>query len=90
MLYLAYGSNMSPEQMHRRCPGARLLGAVKLRGYRLTFAGCSAIWNGGGVATIAPAPDCIVRGAVYEIDEEDLERLDRCEGVPFSYIRTRR
>lgn len=90
MLYLAYGSNMSPEQMRRRCPRARLLGAVTLHGYRLTFAGSSVIWNGGGVATIVREPECEVRGAVYEIDADDLGRLDQCEGVPFCYIRTRR
>lgn len=89
MLYLAYGSNMSPAQMQRRCPGAKLVGAVVLRSYRLSFAGWSGSWQ-GGVATIERDPDAQVAGAVYEIGAEHLERLDRFEGVPFAYTRCRR
>ena len=89
MLYLAYGSNMSPAQMQRRCPGARLIGAVVLDGYRLAFAGYSRGW-GGGVATVIPEPGAQVAGAVYDISAAHLEALDRCEGVPFAYMRCRR
>jgi gamma-glutamylcyclotransferase (GGCT)/AIG2-like uncharacterized protein YtfP len=89
MLYLAYGSNMSPAQMQRRCPGARLIGAVVLDGYRLTFTGWSGMWS-GGVATIERAPGDQVAGAVYEISAAHLATLDRCEGVPFAYTRCRR
>ena len=80
MLYLAYGSNMSPEQMERRCPGAYLVGAVVLDGYRLTFAGWSGTWQ-GGVATIERAPGEQVAGAVFEINAEHLASLDRFQTV---------
>lgn len=89
MLYFAYGSNLSPAQMQRRCPGARLVGTVVLDGYALTFAGRSSGW-GGGVATIEPEPGARVHGAVYAITEEHLRSLDRAEGVPFAYVRCRR
>ncbi|MBT6103168.1 MAG: gamma-glutamylcyclotransferase, partial [Verrucomicrobia bacterium] len=30
-IYFAYGSNMCPEQMARRCPGGQALGQAELR-----------------------------------------------------------
>jgi hypothetical protein len=42
------------------------------------------------VATIERAAGCCVAGAVYEISAAHLATLDRCEGVPFAYIRCRR
>lgn len=89
MLYLAYGSNMSPEQMAKRCPGAKLIGAVILKNYALTFAGWSASW-GGGVATVVRKKGSSVSGAIYRINAKHLATLDRYEGVPFAYMRCKR
>ena len=38
-IYLAYGSNMSVEQMAHRCPEAKLLEVSVLPGFRLAFTG---------------------------------------------------
>ena len=37
MKYIAYGSNMSENQMAFRCPGARLIGTGYLPNHRLEF-----------------------------------------------------
>jgi hypothetical protein len=36
-LYLAYGSNLSIEQMAHRCPRAKVVGVAMLRGWKLCF-----------------------------------------------------
>ena len=38
-LYAAYGSNMDPTQMLRRCPSSPHTGTGWIRGWRLTFVG---------------------------------------------------
>lgn len=48
-LYFAYGSNLSPEQMARRCPDSIFLGKATLRGHRWQI-------NERGVANLAPGP----------------------------------
>jgi gamma-glutamylcyclotransferase (GGCT)/AIG2-like uncharacterized protein YtfP len=87
-LYFAYGSNLSEAQMRARCPQARPGGRAALRGYRLAFAGYSALW-GGAVATLAPDPKGRVRGVLYELTPSDLEALDCWEGHPHYYRRVR-
>jgi gamma-glutamylcyclotransferase (GGCT)/AIG2-like uncharacterized protein YtfP len=84
--YFAYGSNLSLAQMRRRCPTAVELGRAALPNHRLVFAGHSEAW-GGAVAHVARAPGAKVEGMLYVISEQDLEALDRCEGVPFVYDR---
>lgn len=46
-LYFAYGSNLSPEQMARRCPDSIFLGKATLRGHRWQI-------NERGVANLGP------------------------------------
>jgi gamma-glutamylcyclotransferase (GGCT)/AIG2-like uncharacterized protein YtfP len=78
MHYFAYGSNLDPQQMSRRCPGATVVGLGELRDHRLTFPLTSHDW-GGGVASIGVAHGESVWGAVYELTDEDLAALDRYE-----------
>jgi hypothetical protein len=81
-LYFAYGSNLSREQMHERCPASQPIATLALEGYRLAFVGeGTQRWGKGGVATVVPAPDSRVLGALYRITPEDEARLDECEGV---------
>lgn len=87
MEYFAYGTNMSPEVMRARCPGHRFLGAAVLPAHRLAFTRRSVI-TGTGVADIVVDPDREVWGALYQLGERDLGRLDAKEGVGFAYIRT--
>ncbi len=87
--YFAYGSNLDAAQMRARCPSARLLGAAMLDGYRLGFAGQSAAWGGGGVATVVRDREAHVPGLLWALTDEDLDRLDRFEGHPVAYERRR-
>lgn len=84
--YFAYGSNMDLEQMLDRCPSARPLGAARLEGHRLEFAGHSSSW-GGAVATIRPCDGAEVWGVAYSLEGTDLDALDRFEGAPVVYHR---
>src|SRR3954451_15846677 len=53
-LYAAYGSNMDPEQMLRRCPSSPHTGTGWVRGWRLTFGAEEYGWE-GALATLVPA-----------------------------------
>lgn len=78
--YFAYGSNMDPVQMARRCPGARALGAALLPGHALTFTWDSGFWR-GGVGHVVPADADEVWGVLWEIDDAHEASLDRYELV---------
>ena len=65
--------------MRTRCPTARPLVRARLRDHRLEFTHLSRRW-GGGAADILPHPGESVWGALYALDPDDLEKLDRCEG----------
>lgn len=80
-LYLAYGSNLNLEQMANRCPTAKVVGASKIKGYRLLFRGSHA----GAVATIEPFKGESVPVLVWDITPADEAALDRYEGWPFLY-----
>ncbi|KXG74561.1 gamma-glutamylcyclotransferase family protein [Thermotalea metallivorans] len=80
-LYLAYGSNLNLEQMATRCPTAKVVGASKIKGYRLLFRGSHA----GAVATIEPFKGESVPVLVWDITPADEAALDRYEGWPFLY-----
>ncbi len=70
---------MNLDQMAYRCPDAEVIGAVRLDGYRLSFAG------GSGVATILPESGSYVDGVLWEISESDERQLDLYEGYPRLY-----
>lgn len=86
-LYFAYGSNLWVQQMERRCPSSRLVGAARLYDHRLTFFGERSGWGEGGVADGEPAPGEVLEGAVYTLPDHDLLALDNHED---QYERTRR
>jgi gamma-glutamylcyclotransferase (GGCT)/AIG2-like uncharacterized protein YtfP len=79
MLYFAYGSNLDPEQMSRRCPGHKVVGLAELPDHRLTFPLTSHDW-GGGVASVGVAHGESVWGMVFELGDADLATLDGYEG----------
>ena len=76
--YIAYGSNLSVEQMADRCPDAKVVGTAILYGWQLLFKGC---------ATIEPNPEKNTPVLVWEISERDEQRLDRYEGFPSFYYK---
>ena len=72
--YFAYGSNIAKEQMASRCPGSQLAGRAHLLGH-------SFLISERGVASVAPARDCITQGLLWTITPDDERALDRFEGV---------
>lgn len=76
--YIAYGSNLSVEQMKHRTPDAKIVGTATLQGWRLLFKGC---------ATIEPKEGRKVPVLVWEISDTDEKNLDRYEGHPTYYYK---
>ncbi len=86
MYYFAYGSNLNQRQMMERCPDSEPKFITSLPNYKLVFVGWSRQWR-GGLASIRPFRGEKVLGAVYEVSDRDLRRLDSYEGYPRSYNR---
>ncbi len=83
--YFAYGSNMNPDQMDFRCPGALAIGTATLKNYRF-------IINNREVASVIPddgddVPDvgnCVI-GILWSISEDHERTLDQCEGIDSNF-----
>lgn len=80
MLYFAYGSNLNPEQMNKRCPSNKFKCVALLPGFRIAFTRYSGYWEGGVADVMEDESSPGVWGVVYDITEGDLERLDVREG----------
>ncbi len=78
MYYFAYASNLSKKQMAERCPDSKPRLVATLPNYKLVFVGWSREWR-GGKASIKSFRGERVRGAIYEVNEECLRRLDKFE-----------
>ena len=81
--YLAYGSNLNVRQMKLRCPTARVVGTAEIKDYELFFKGSQT----GSYLTIEPKKGGIVPVAVWEVQEQDVRRLDAYEGFPKFYYK---
>ena len=79
MLYFAYGSNLSHENMRRRCKDSYFIKPINLKGYLLTFRG------NYGAGDIEKNKNSKVLGGLYEISESDEKRLDIYEEYPILY-----
>jgi cation transport regulator ChaC len=89
MLYFAYGSNMDQARLRERVPSARLTGIARLDGYRLAFTRRS-IRSHSGVADIISAPGFAIMGIAFEVDDAEIDALDRAEGLELSLPAYRR
>ncbi len=78
MYYFAYGTNLNQKQMKERCADSKPLFTAVLPNYKLAFTGWSRQWR-GGVASIKSYRGERVRGAIYEVTEACLQKLDRYE-----------
>jgi hypothetical protein len=91
-LYAAYGSNMDPTQMLRRCPASPHAGTGWVRGWRLTFGAEEFGWE-GALATLVPsdmdaADDAAgVFVALYDLTGADERELDAWEGADHGLYR---
>lgn len=81
-VYIAYGSNMSKEQMAYRCPAARVLGTGFLTGYELNFCGNK---NGRNFASVIKKVGAKTPVVLWETTSSDERRLDCYEGFPSFY-----
>ncbi len=84
--YFAYASNLNKKQMQERVPESKPMFVATLPNYKLVFAGWSRQWRGGS-ATIMLSRGDKGLGALYEVSERDLRRLDSYEGCPGNYNR---
>jgi len=78
MYYFAYASNLNQKQMRERCPESKPLFKANLPNYKLVFSGWSRELK-GGKATIRLNRGEKVLGAVYDVSEQELQKLDRYE-----------
>lgn len=85
-LYFAYGSNLGQSVLRERCPRARQVGVARVDDHRIGFTRRSAR-RGGGVADVVSAAGIVVWGALFELCDDDVAVLDKCEGVPTAYRR---
>ncbi len=87
-LDFAYGSNMDLVQMRERCPGSLLSPVVaEARGWKLCFPRRSD-GRKGGIGSITEDKSASVWGVVFSVTQQDLERLDRFEGVSSRCLQT--
>ena len=84
MLYFAYGSNLSHEQMRDRCKNPKYINNIFLEGYKLSF--CT-INRNYGVANIVKKLDTKVPGGVWKVSANDEKELDYYEGFPIKYTK---
>lgn len=77
--YFAYGSNMHPEQMKRRCPGARQLGIAGLPGHRLRFNKFGQDRSAKANIISTQDPSDYTLGILYQMAPADWPRLDEFE-----------
>ena len=73
-IYFAYGSNMCPEQMARRCPGGQALGQAELRDWRFLI-------NTRTYATIEARPGAATHGVLWSLTPGHITELDHYEAV---------
>ena len=76
--YIAYGSNLSVEQMAFRCPEAKIIGMAAIQDWKLVFR---------THATIEPAAGRVVPVLIWEITDRDEKNLDLYEGFPSYYFK---
>ena len=87
MNYFAYGSNMSSSRLTER--GVNFLSKEKgtLKGYKFIINKKSQKNPNIGFANIIKDNSSEVEGIIYEVNEEDLIKLDKYEGAPKHYKR---
>jgi gamma-glutamylcyclotransferase len=86
LYYFAYASNLNRKQMAERAPQAKARFSATLPNYKLIFSGWSRNWR-GATATIQQSHGDRVLGGLYELSEQDMEKLTRFEGGEYGTTR---
>jgi gamma-glutamylcyclotransferase (GGCT)/AIG2-like uncharacterized protein YtfP len=76
-LYFAYGSNMKLARLAKRAPSVKVQGCVRISGKQMVFNKISQ--DGSGKANIVDAQSRTTWGVLFEIDENDIPKLDDAE-----------
>ena len=79
MLYFAFGSNMLPSRLQRRCPTAKVRARATAPGYRIAFDKLSEDASGKANLVSCDNGDSAI-GIVYELSPDDVDKLDAFEG----------
>ncbi len=85
MKYLAYGSNMSLTRLQQRVPSAKRLDTVTLQNHQLRFHMSSHDGSGKCNAYQTNNENHKVIGALFEIDINEKDVLDRAESLGVGY-----
>ena len=86
--YFAYGRNINIDELIRRIERYPLIICRGiLPGYDLRFNKDPGPKSGTGYANMVPAEGRWVEGLLYLLNEEDMDKLDKFEGVPQHYKR---
>lgn len=78
IIYFAYGSNMLTRKLKEVAPSASPIGRARLEDYCMVVNKKSD--DGSSKANLTKSAGNVVWGVLYEIDENELNRLDRSEG----------
>jgi len=85
MKYFAYGSNMDPNRMKKRGINFSKREHAVLEGWKLLFNKIASRNSNEGYANIEKEEGNVVEGILYELQESDIEKLDRWEGCSHHY-----
>lgn len=83
MNYLAYGSNLHPARLSRRCPSAQLQGVIRLENHALLFHKRGA--DGSAKCNLTRQNGSTAYAAHYLLPAREKPLLDRCEGLGHGY-----
>ncbi len=86
ILYFAYGSNLDPERMKQRIGRIPTSQRARLPNYRLAF-NKRASGDAGVYANIVQETDREDWGVIYRCTHEEMDVLDKCEGVASGHYR---
>lgn len=81
----AYGSNMSTARLRDRVPSARVIGRGVLHCHQLVWHKVSKDGSGKCDVVASDAPNAVVHGVVFAIDQAEKATLDRAEGLGKGY-----
>ena len=81
MQYFTYGSFMDINILKKYTPSAKFVTKALIPNWELQYNYFNTNYN-GGVSSIEPALNKLVRGAIYEIPPNEMEHLDTILGLP--------
>ena len=77
VLYFAYGSNMLSERLRSRITSLNIVSRASLKDRKMVFNKRSK--DGSGKANLVESPRSMTWGVLYEINAQDLDKLDKIE-----------